>query len=162
MLKNTIIVSLFNLLGFGLSFVVNLVISSKFGAGYNLDTYITALLVPSYIVSILSVILSYTFIPIYSKYNIDRKDVAWEIAVYFLNLVLLFLIVLCVILFLFSDRIIALCSPGFKLEQIKYASVLMRIYIPIIFFNIIEFGNQPTFQKWTLAFLYFLKGMRSK
>ena len=53
MLKKTLIVTLFNFLGFGLALLTNMIISFKFGAGYNLDSYIIALLVPNYIVSVL-------------------------------------------------------------------------------------------------------------
>ena len=135
MLKKTLIVTLFNLLGFGLAFFANVIISAKFGAGYNLDCYIIALLVPNYIVSVLSIILSYTFIPIFTKYYFDEKNEAWTVASIFLNIVAIFLVIICVILIIFSGQIITLVSPGFKLEQQLYASQLFRIYTPVIVFT---------------------------
>lgn len=135
MLKKTLIVTLFNFLGFGLALLTNMIISSKFGAGYNLDCYIIALLVPNYIVSVLSIILSYTFIPIFTKYNLDNKNEAWKVANIFINIITIFLIILCVFLFVFSNNIIGLVSPGFKLEQQMYASELFRIYTPVIIFS---------------------------
>ena len=135
MLKKTLIVTIFNLLGFGLAFLSNVVISAKFGAGYNLDCYIVALSVPNYIVSVLSIILSYTFIPIFTKYSIDEKNEAWTVANIFLNIVTIFLVVVCVFLIIFSDQIITLVAPGFKLDHQYYASQLFRIYTPIILFS---------------------------
>jgi putative peptidoglycan lipid II flippase len=135
MLKKTLIVTFFNLLGFGLAFIVNVVISAKFGAGYSLDSYIIALLVPNYIVSILSVILSYTFIPIFTQYGISEKEEAWNIANIFLNIIALSLLLLCFLLIIFSDQIVNIISPGFKLEQRLYCSELFRFYTPVILFS---------------------------
>ena len=95
--KSTIIVSTFSVLGIGLNFCTNIVIAAKFGAGYNMDSHLAAIAFPFYIVTILSGALSITFIPVFAEYKAKDIHTAWSIVNDFVNISGLLLVVVCIV-----------------------------------------------------------------
>ena len=135
MFRSTVIVTILNLLSLAMSFVVNLLISYKFGVGFEMDSYWAALTVPSYIVVVLTSVLSFTFIPVFAKYNQENSSEGWYIVNTFICFVGILLIGVIVIGIYFASNIIHFIAPGFDLKQSTYSCQLLQFYFPIIFFS---------------------------
>ena len=110
-------------------------LTNKLGAGNELDVYYTAFTIPDFIALILFIgAISAAIVPIFSSYYSKSKDEAWEYVSALLNTFLLFLIVVCVILVIFTPFLISLIAPGFSEAKRDAAILLMRIMFlsPII------------------------------
>src|ERR1035437_8010601 len=69
MLRSTIIITVFTILSQIVSFVIQIVIASHFGAGSRLDAYLAGITLPQYISTILTSTIVAVFIPVYISYN---------------------------------------------------------------------------------------------
>jgi putative peptidoglycan lipid II flippase len=134
--KNTVYVAIINLFGMALNFILNLVLASQFGISPEMDFYLVAISVPSYIVNILVGSLSVTFIPIFTdqknsedKWNLFRSVLSFAIAAGLL---------ITVFIYLFSNQIILLQSPSLSLEAKDYCSYLLQYYSIIILLTVIN------------------------
>jgi len=135
MFRSTLIVGSLNLIGLVLSFLVNMIISAKFGAGYHMDSYAAALTLPNYITTVLTGMLSFTLIPVFSIYKNEDEKEGWEVVNTFINLVLITCIVIVVICIAFAPQIMRIITPGFGSKQIIYCASIFRLYIGIILFT---------------------------
>ncbi len=103
-------------------------LARSFGAGKELDVYFTAFKIPDLVFNVLitgGIVVA--FLPLFSEYFIrDEKD-AWQFTNNVLNVFLLFLIVLCFFLLIFTPEIIKLIAPGFDAQQRTQASFLTRL-----------------------------------
>ncbi len=134
--RNTILVTVLNILGLCLSFLVSIIITWKFGASYNMDSYTAAITIPNYITVVLGGALSYTFIPIFVKKQHVFDN--WE---FVNNVISIFVTLICFILILgiwFSPEIMKIIAPGFKNYQIEYSAELLKLYFPMILFSCIN------------------------
>ncbi len=118
-----------------MSFMVNLIISYKFGVGIEMDSYWVALTVPNYIVAVLTSVLSFTFIPVFAKYNQENSSEGWYIVNTFICFTGILLIGVIVIGIYFASNIIHFIAPGFDIKQSTYSIQLLQFYFPIIFFS---------------------------
>lgn len=110
-------------------------LAGSFGAGNELDVYYTAFTVPDFIALILIFgAISAAVIPIFSSYLVRSKEEAWEYAGAVLNVLVGFLIIICVILIIFAPYFVSLIAPGFSAEKKEMTALLMRIMFlsPII------------------------------
>ncbi len=132
-LRNTLIVTLLNIIGLVLSFLVTIIITSKFGASYYMDSYSAAIIIPNYISVVLGGALSYTFIPIFVKKSQDYNN--WDLVN---NIISIFILILGLIILMgiwLAPEIMKTIAPGFKDKQIAFSSSLLRLYFPIILFS---------------------------
>jgi putative peptidoglycan lipid II flippase len=132
----SIIISGITLVNLALLFFSTLVIAWKFGSGYNMDSFFAGITIPLFIVSIISGSLSFSFIPIFSKYK-DSGEV-WVIANSFLNIVIITSIVFCLFGFMYADQIIDITNPGFDQKQVALTSHILQIALPLIVFSSIN------------------------
>src|SRR3989338_5721274 len=93
--KNSIIVTSFSAVGTALVFVSNMVIAYKFGAGRAMDVYFAATTVPLLIITILSMTLNLTFIPVFTAYEKTNEKDRWEVVSSFINSNLILTTIIC-------------------------------------------------------------------
>jgi len=128
-------------------------LAGRFGAGIELDIYYSAFRIPDLVFGILvSGGIVAAFLPVFSEYYGKDKEKAWELTSNALNVFLLFSIILCGILAIFTPQLMKLIVPGFNIEQQTMAVVLTRI----IFLSPIFFGISNIFSSILHYFNHFI------
>jgi putative peptidoglycan lipid II flippase len=118
-------------------FINQMIIAAFFGAGAEMDAYLTALVVPAYLQWVLLGGLSFVFIPAFVREEARGNDeAAWELVGTFFWITTGVLIVIAIIGIFFSKNIISLIAPGFSPEQ----SMLAARMFSVIMFSVPFYG----------------------
>lgn len=103
-------------------------VASMFGAGAEMDAFLTALAVPIYLEAVLLAGLSFVFIPAFvQEETAEGEGEAWALTGTFLWLTGAVLAVVAVGGSLFAQRIIALCAPGLSPPKADLATRMLAI-----------------------------------
>ncbi len=109
------------------------VIAAFYGAGAEMDAYLTALVIPSYLQLALLSGLSYVFIPAFiHEETCGKEEDAWALAGTFFWIMALVLLFIAIAGAFFSTQIIALSAPGFHREK----SILAAKMLSVLMFTI--------------------------
>lgn len=113
----------------------NWLLAGRFGAR-ELDVYFAAFRIPDFIYQVLifgGVVVA--FLPLFSEYYSKNKEDAWRFANNTLNAFFLFLIGVCVVVFLFAAQLTRWIAPGFDAAQMAQTAFLTRLMLvsPIVF-----------------------------
>lgn len=105
------------------------ILAGQFGAGETLDMYYAAFRIPDLIFNLLVLgALSAGFIPVFINFWENKKESeAWRLVNNLINIGLVFLILLCTALIIFTPKLITWLTPGFNFYQIEITSRLTRI-----------------------------------
>lgn len=134
--KPTLQITVFSILGILVSFVTQIIIAAKFGATMERDAYFAAVVVPTYVTTVLVGSLTVTFVPIFIEYETKKnKEEAWKVASIFTNLTFLVLFGISLLGFIFARQLISAAAPGFKGEELLLTASLLRIILPAIIFS---------------------------
>lgn len=114
-----------------LGFVRNRLLASYFGDSAELGVYFAADAIPSLIFSfIVSGALSAAFIPVFTRYYKQSKEVAWDITASLLNISLVIFLVFAVLVMLFAEFIVTEIlarNSGIEPENLILMADLMRV-----------------------------------
>lgn len=136
LLKPTLLITFFSMIGIIVSFFIQIVLAAKFGAKMEMDAYLAAVVVPQFMTMVLLGALNVTFIPIFIKYETQKnKTEAWKIASIFTNFTFLILFVVSFLGCVFTPQLISVTAPGFKGESFSLTVSLVRILLPSIIFG---------------------------
>ena len=136
LLKPTLQITFFSVLGVLVSFATQIIVAAKFGTTMERDAYFAAVVVPGYISAVLLGSLTLTFVPIFIEYETKKsKAEAWMVASIFINLTFLVLFAISCIGFIFARQLISVTAPGFKGEDLSLTAALLRIILPTIIFG---------------------------
>lgn len=134
--KGTIILCFFYLMAKLLSFSVEFLIASRFGASIDTDAYYLADGVLFAISPMMTIGIWKVFMPEYKILVVNNNiEEAEQLAG---NLLLIFGILsflLCIFLFLFSNDVIKCFAPGFDYERQNVSSVLLKAFLPVLVFG---------------------------
>ncbi|MDD5221508.1 MAG: murein biosynthesis integral membrane protein MurJ [Candidatus Pacebacteria bacterium] len=121
-----------------LGFLRDRLLAGKFGASQELDIYYAAFRIPNLVFAILiSGGIIAAFMPIFSEHYIKEERKAWDLTNNLLNVFLVFSIIICGLLFIFTPQLIKLIVPGFTPDNMAQAVGLTRIlFLSPIFFGI--------------------------
>lgn len=136
--KNSVIVTVFNVLGTSLVLISNIIIAYKFGAGRDMDIYFAATTIPFFAMTIVSVSLSFTFIPVFTVYEKRKDRDTWEVVSSFINIIILAVSIFCLAGIIWSKTITKIITPGFDALKVKEAAMLMSILLPTVIFTAIN------------------------
>jgi len=136
--RSSLIVTLFTLLGLGLSFLSNVIIAAHFGAGRDMDVFLAATTLPFFITSILSSSLNFTFIPVFAEYREKDPGEIWTVVSSFINLNTLAALAVCIAGILLADPIMGAIAPGFSPDKAARSAELLRWLLPVIIFTVIN------------------------
>ncbi|MDF2187453.1 lipid II flippase MurJ [Paraflavitalea sp. CAU 1676] len=135
MIKSTIQVTLFSLLGIVINFIIQILLAYFFGASEERDAFFAATSVPTYI----NVIISGSFVVVFLPRLIDigfRKEKDPGV---FINNMITFSVVLLLIIVLpivlFSKGIVSLLFHGFNTEKIDLTAKLLIVLSPTLIFQ---------------------------
>jgi len=124
------ILSIFSFLSFVLGLLRDRLLTGTFGIGNELDVYYTAFRIPDFIAIVLMTgAIGVAIIPIFTKNLVSGKDQAFKYLSNLLNLSLVFLVVVCLFLFIFTPNLISLIAPGFSGEKKEITTLLTRIML---------------------------------
>ncbi len=121
-----------------LGFLRDRLLAGKFGASQELDIYYAAFRIPNLVFAILiSGGIIAAFLPIFSEHYCKDEKKAWELTNNLLNVFLVFSIIICGLLFIFTPYLMKLIVPGFTPDNMAQAVALTRIlFLSPIFFGI--------------------------
>lgn len=142
MFKKSIQVSVLNLSSFVVQFLLSLFITTQFGLGTDLDLYNKSIVIPSYLIVLLTSCITYIFIPLYSRINrFEKKESPKIINEYFI------VVLVIAVLFLFTADFVVFNFIDLFIDNVPYNHVMIIqhtfiLYSPIIVFSsLIEFLN---------------------
>ncbi|MCK4791751.1 MAG: murein biosynthesis integral membrane protein MurJ [Desulfobacteraceae bacterium] len=136
LLKPTLQITFFSVLGILVSFITQIIIAAKFGTTMDRDAYFAAVVVPGYISAVILGSLTLTFVPIFIEYETKKsKAEAWIVASIFINLTFLVLLAISCIGFIFARQLISVTAPGFEGEELSLTAALLRIILPATIFS---------------------------
>jgi len=136
LLKPTLQVTVFSILGIIVRFVTQIIVAAKFGATIERDAYFAAVVFPTYITAVLVGSLTLIFVPMFIEYETKKnKEEAWKVASILINLIFLVLFGISLLGFIFAKQLISVTTPGFKGEELSLTAALLRIIFPSIIFS---------------------------
>lgn len=104
------------------------ILAGEFGAGEVLDAYYAAFRIPDLVFNLIVLgALSAGFIPIFTGIYLRDKNKANELAALVFNILLVFLVVVCGVLIIFTPQLMKYIAPGFNVEQLSMTIMLTRI-----------------------------------
>jgi putative peptidoglycan lipid II flippase len=125
---------------------INIVVAALFGAGTEMDAYMTAMVIPGYFQIIFYSSLSFVLIPAFIDMEMKKNEnEAWALIGTFFWLVTGILIAISLIVFLTSSDIIKVIAPGFEQEKAALASQMLSVLIftvPFSGLSILTIGIQ--------------------
>lgn len=136
--RNSIVVTVVNTLGTLLVLLSNVVIAYRFGAGKDMDVYFAATALPFFVITILSMTLNFTFIPVFTEYEKRGKSDTWDVVSSFMNASVIVATVICVAGMLFSKKIMALITPGFDAAKLDASAGLMALLFPAVILSVVN------------------------
>jgi putative peptidoglycan lipid II flippase len=123
-------VSFGNLFGLIAGLGSQVLVALIFGAGAEMDAFLTALVVPLYLQSVLLAGLPFVLIPAFvQEETAGNEDQAWALAGTFFWLTAGVLTVAAVSVLLFSHRIIGLSAPGLSPDKSDLAARMLAVLI---------------------------------
>jgi putative peptidoglycan lipid II flippase len=128
LLRPTLIITFFTLLGLLLGFLTQMVIAAQFGAGSEMDAFLASTTLPNYLHLVLMVALGFGFLPVFVELvATGRVEEAWHTAGGVITLALVLTAVLALAGSLWSGALIDLSAPGLTLEARQLAAEMMWI-----------------------------------
>lgn len=112
------------------SLASNVIVAYLYGAGANMDAYLTALVIPTYFQIVLFWNLSFVLIPAFIEAEEkQKKEDAWALVGSFCWLTVLVLLVIALMGSFFADAIIGATAPGFEGEKAALAARMFQVLI---------------------------------
>lgn len=146
-----------------LGFVREETIAYFFGTTFVSDAMKIATYIPFTISHLLVAgILSAVFIPVFTDFLVERKEEdMWEVFNTLFNTIVLIFLVLSLIFFIFSNKIVYIMAPHASEEMLKLATFMFKILIPqmlILGIATLFTGLHNTYESFTIpaigGFLY--------
>jgi putative peptidoglycan lipid II flippase len=117
-------------LSYLLGFLRDNLLTRIFNAGNELDVYFTAFRIPDFVATVLMMgAISVAVIPIFTQNLVKNKEKSFYYLSNLLNVSLVFLIIICGILFLFAPVLVSFIAPGFSPEKKETTILLTRIML---------------------------------
>jgi putative peptidoglycan lipid II flippase len=112
---------------------VQLIAAAKFGAGSEMDAFLSASTLPQFVISVLLGSLSFVFIPFFVEYSVKGDDErAYRLSVGLFNISMLLLGTICVIGILFSRQILMVTNPGLTAQTLDVSVRISMITWPTV------------------------------
>ncbi len=125
----TALVMLLFILSRGTGLLREMIIGARFGTSADLDAYLAAFRIPDLLFQVVAGgALGSAFIPTFAAaWTENSQQQAWLLFSRVLNLLTLFLVILCGLAMLFAESLVAgAVAPGFSAEQQRLTASLMR------------------------------------
>jgi putative peptidoglycan lipid II flippase len=136
LLKATINITILSFIGIVFGFISQLIIAYYFGVSLERDAYFAAIVVPTYITSIITGSIGFVFLPkVIELRNDDNQDYRRVVNIVFVNTALVLLVLIFLGIF-FSENILRITAPGLNNETMGYTKNIYKILLLSSFFNV--------------------------
>ncbi|MCF6463180.1 murein biosynthesis integral membrane protein MurJ [Clostridium sp. Cult1] len=133
--KSAAMIAIFTLISKFLGFLREVLIASKYGSGYETDTYFVAMTATTILMTTIGASLNTTLIPIFTEIEgRGGRRAKLKYLNNILNMVFFITIILALLGFFLSPIVIRILAKGFEGEQFQLAVKLNRIGLPIVIF----------------------------
>lgn len=133
--QSAAMIAIFTLISKFLGFIREVLIASKYGSGYETDTYFVAMTATTILMTTLGASLNTTLIPIFTEIEgRGGRKAKLKYLNNILNMVFFITIILALLGFFLSPFVIKVLAKGFTGEQFELAVKLNRIGLPIVIF----------------------------
>ncbi|HSH35771.1 murein biosynthesis integral membrane protein MurJ [Schnuerera sp.] len=133
--QSAAMIAIFTLISKFLGFIREVLIASKYGSGYETDTYFVAMTATTILMTTIGASLNTTLIPIFTEIEGGRgRQGKLKYLNNILNMVFFTTIILALLGFFLSPLVIKILAKGFTGEQFDLAVKLNRIGLPIVIF----------------------------
>ena len=133
--QSAAMIAIFTLISKFLGFIREILIASKYGSGYETDTYFVAMTATVIIMTTIGASLNTTLIPIFTEIEEKKgKDGKLKFLNNILNVVFFITVILALLGFFLSPIVIKILAKGFTGDQFDLAVKLNRIGLPIVIF----------------------------
>lgn len=123
-------VSLGSFFGLTAGLVSQTLLAYLFGAGQEMDAFLTALVVPAYLQGVLLASLSFVFIPAFIEYTeAGREEDAWALVGTFFWLIGGLLLAIAILIALFASTIVDLIAPDLTPAKAELAAQMLSLLI---------------------------------
>ncbi len=131
--KSSLALIAFTLISKVLVIVRDMAMAAVFGASSRSDAYITATTILSLIITVALSALAVAFIPIASGKSDDELN---RITNNFMTVLSVLTLVLSILALFFTKEIVLLFASGFSEETVQQTQLVLRIVLPLLFFNV--------------------------
>ncbi|HHV38066.1 MAG TPA: murein biosynthesis integral membrane protein MurJ [Tepidimicrobium sp.] len=133
--QSVAMISTFTLISKFLGFIREVLTATKYGSGYETDTYFVAMTATVILMTTIGAALNTTLIPIFTEIGERRGRVGkLRFLNTILNMVFLVTLILAILGFFLSPLTIKILAKGFTGDQLDLAIRLNRIGLPIVIF----------------------------
>lgn len=133
--QSAAMIAIFTLISKFLGFAREVLIASKYGSGYETDTYFVAMTATTILMTTLGASLNTTLIPVFTEIEgRGGRKAKLKYLNNILNMVFFITIILALLGFFLSPFVIKVLAKGFTGEQFQLAVKLNRIGLPIVIF----------------------------
>lgn len=160
LVKSALIVTFISLISKFTGFLREVFLASNFGASKELDSFLTAETIVSFLSTILLTILGIILIPLISKYIITRNKKETNILLnkIYTNIVILS-IILTLIGFIFLKQIVLVFAPNFNEEMYITTTNLTLLLLPTVITSILVFLNNSVLQSHKIFYVSTMIGI---
>jgi len=130
--RSALAVTVLTALSLALLLLSNFLVAAKFGAGITNDLYLSAAAVPTFLISLISGALTSCFLPLLAdQRRQDRQDLARALSS-ILNALAFGSIVVCALVALFAQPLMAALLPGLSAQETCEAARLLQWLLPSV------------------------------
>lgn len=137
LVKSTIIITGFSIVGILISFLSQLIVAFFYGATFFRDAYFIAVTIPVFLSAVITGSFGYVFLPKLTELQIQRPELVKNFINSSLSFFILSLSALTIILLIFSINIIEFLIPNYTLEEKLFVNKILFIVLPTLIFNVI-------------------------
>ena len=131
--QSVLIITAFTLAGQIISFVIQIITASMFGASSDMDAFLAANTLPLYVISILLGSLGFVFIPFFVDYKArGLESKAYELATSLFNNCILILGVISILGIVFAEPLLKISAPGLKKDSLALGVKVAMISWPTV------------------------------
>ena len=136
--SSTVLIFVLTFFGYLGGFLVQSIIAKYLGLGKDLDAFVAVALIPEFVFGLTNAIFFTSFVVFFPEYVKKYGEQNGKIFVAKLfTIAFLALSLVVVFLFLFSSHVAMKIAPGFSVEQVALASVMIKIIsVAVLFFGL--------------------------
>lgn len=139
LLKSFSLILMLTMISKVLGFVREMLLASKYGAGFDTDAYLVATSIPTILFMSIGIAVRTTLIPAFTiELNNRKREEAFKLVNSIVNLCIILGIILIVLVELNLSRIIVLIAPGFSGDQLEIIIRYSRVLVPALIFIVLS------------------------
>lgn len=139
LIKPTLQVTLFSIIGIIIGFISQLIIAYYFGTKFERDAYFVAIIIPTYLSSVITGSFGIIFLP--KVVDLLKRNDSQALSIFICSTIcfmLVALISITLICIVFSVKVSQVIAPGYNSEQTFFTSRILKVVIPTIIFTVLS------------------------